>query len=239
MRSLYVCNPSMHRVVRVPSGPNNARFQNLGFGHLPKRNEYKIVNMFKGDKMKCEIFSFKSGENVQSGSWRTIKDCPSNNAWWMDGYPVCANGIMYWTLSSLCENKSILCLNLENEEFSSICYPVHGNRKYSFLECVGLMGDLRVVGLSAEEPKTIDIWASNDKEKEVWGIECRVDLFPLCPKFIIPTCDGESEEILVHISEKDLICYNVRSGTWRRVDYYKGMKTYNKPCLYYDSLVPL
>ncbi|CAA0837846.1 Unknown protein [Striga hermonthica] len=105
MRSLYVCNPSMHRVVRVPSGPNNARFQNMGFGHLPKRNEYKIVNMFKSDKMKCEIFSFKSGENVQLGSWRTIKDCPSNNAWWMDGYPVCANGIMYWTLSSLSEKK--------------------------------------------------------------------------------------------------------------------------------------
>ncbi|GER29070.1 F-box and associated interaction domains-containing protein [Striga asiatica] len=240
MCSLYICNPSMHRVVRVPSAPK-ARFQNVGFGYLPKKSEYKIVNLFyssldENHKLKCEVFSFKNGENVQSGSWRTIKRCPFKT--WIDGYPVCANGIMYWTILS-CENKSILCLNLENEEFSDICYPVHGDKKYSFLECVGLMGDLRVVGFSAEEPNMIDIWALKDKEKKVWGIECRVDLFPLCPKFLIPICDGESEEILVHISEKDLVCYNVRSGIWWRVDYYKGMKTYSKPCLYYDSLVPL
>ncbi|GFQ06050.1 putative F-box protein at5g50220 [Phtheirospermum japonicum] len=226
--SLYVCNPSTRQVVRVPYRPN-AHLHNVAFGYLPMTNEYKIVHM--NGKMGCEIFSFKSGESVISGSWRTISDCPFSA--WTDEYPVCVDGVIYWGVSSGWKDKFILCLDLEKEEFSSICYPTHENKKYTLLEYVGIMGELCVVGFWST---TMDIWTLKDKKK-VWGIECSVNLFPLCPKFLIH-CDDHSEEILVHMEQK-LICYNVSNRTWWVVEYYKAMKTYNKPCFYYGSLIPL
>ncbi|KAL3628295.1 hypothetical protein CASFOL_027341 [Castilleja foliolosa] len=228
--SLYICNPSICQVVRVPYRPN-AHFHNIAFGYLPTTNEYKIVHM--NGKMGCEVFSFKSGESVISGSWRTINDCPFSA--WIDEYPICVSGMIYWGVSSGWKDKSILCLDLEKEEFSGICYPVHENKKYTFFQYVGIMGELRVVGFCST---TMDIWTVKDKKKNVWGIEYSVNLFPLCPKFLIP-CDDESEEILVHMEQNELICYNVRSRTWKSVEYYKAMKTYNKPCFYYGSLIPL
>ncbi|KAL0338624.1 UNVERIFIED_CONTAM: putative F-box protein [Sesamum angustifolium] len=209
MYSLYVCNPSIHQVVRVPYHANS-RLYNIGFGYLPVSNEYKIVHMFYhsfvgNGKMGCEIFSFKTGEGVTSGSWRGIGDCPFSA--WTDEYPVCVNGTIYWALSSGWKDKSILSLDLEKEEFSS-------------------------------EASTMDIWMLKDKKNKTWAIEYSINLFPLCPKFLVPSED-HSEEILVHMEQRDLICYSLKSQTSRTIGYYRAMKTYNKPCLYYGSLIPM
>ncbi|KAK6139828.1 hypothetical protein DH2020_026403 [Rehmannia glutinosa] len=235
MHTLYVCNPSVRQIVRVPYHSNNARLYNIAFGYLPVSNEYKIVHMFfnGNEKMGCEIFSFRSGENVGSGSWRRIMDCPFSA--WTDEYPMCINGTIYWAVSSGWKDKSILCLDLEKEEFSSVCYPMHESKKYSFLEYIGLMGDLCVVGFCAEE-SIIDVWMLKDKKKKIWKMDYSINLYPLCPKFLIP-CDDQSEDILVHLEQRDLICYSLKSQSYRRIEYYKAMRTYNKPCLYYGSLI--
>lgn len=237
MYSLYVCNPTIHQLVRVPYR-SNARLYNVGFGYLPKSNEYKIVHMFNHSnfgKMGCEIFSFRIGENVSSGYWTTIGDCPFSA--WTDESPVCVNGIIYWALSSGWKHKSILSLDLERAEFSSISYPIHESKKYSFLEYIAFMGTLSVVGFSAEE-STMDIWMMKDKRKKIWTMEYSINLFPLCPKFIIPS-DDHSDEILLHMEQRDLVCYSLKSRTLTRIEYYRAMKTYNKPCLYYASLIPM
>ncbi|KAG8376703.1 hypothetical protein BUALT_Bualt09G0091500 [Buddleja alternifolia] len=238
MNSLYVCNPSIHQIVPVPYR-SNSRLYNIGFGYLPMSEEYKIVhfyNSFAGNgKMGCEIFSFRIGERVGSGSWRTIGDCPFSA--WTDEYPVCVNGVIYWAISSGWKDKSILSLDLEREEYSIISYPVHESRKYSFLEYNGLMGCLCVVGFSAEASK-MDIWMLKGKKKDIWVIEYSINVFPLCPKFLIPS-DDQSEEILVHMEQRDIICYSIKSHTSRRIGYYKAMKNYNKPCLYYGSVIPI
>ncbi|KAI3471824.1 hypothetical protein Pfo_028477 [Paulownia fortunei] len=246
MNSLYVFNPSTGEVISVPGSSAAASFYTIGFGYLPRSNEYKIIHLFfvpsVGDgkmgfgylpvsneykivhmfyhsfvgsgKMGCEIFSFRTGEGVTSGSWRTIGDCPFSA--WTDEYPVCVNGIIYWALSSGWKDKSILSLDLEKEEFSSISYPIHESKKYSFLEYIGLMGALCVVGFSAEA-STMDIWMLKDKKKKIWAMEYSINLFPLCPKFLIPS-DDHSEEILVHMEQRDLICYSLKSGTPGRLD---------------------
>ncbi|KAL2250774.1 putative F-box protein At4g38870 [Sesamum indicum] len=239
MYSLYVCNPSIHQVVRVPYHANS-RLYNIGFGYLPVSNEYKIVHMFYhsfigNGKMGCEIFSFKTGEGVTSGSWRGIGDCPFSA--WTDEYPVSVNGTIYWALSSGWKDKSILSLDLEKEEFSCISYPIHESKKYNFLEYIGLMSTLCVVGFSAEA-STMDIWMLKEKKNKTWAMEYSINLFPLCPKFLVPS-DDHSEEILVHMEQRDLICYSLKSQTSRRIGYYRAMKTYNKPCLYYGSLIPM
>ncbi|PIN25695.1 hypothetical protein CDL12_01574 [Handroanthus impetiginosus] len=238
MYTLYVCNPSIRQVVRVPYRPNS-RLYNIGFGYLPVSEEYKILHMFYpsfvgNGKMGCEIFSFSAGKGVNSGSWRTIGDCPFSA--WTDEYPVCVNGTIYWALSSGWKDKSILSLDLEKEEFSSISYPIHESKKYSFLEYVGLMGALCVVGFSGEA-STMDIWMLKDRKK-IWAMEYSINLFPLCPKFLIPS-DDHSEEILVHMEQRDLICYGLKSQKLRRIGYYRAMRTYNKPCLYYGGLTPV
>lgn len=239
MYSLYVCNPSIHQVVRVPYR-SNSRVYNIGFGYLPVKKEYKIVHMFYhslvgNGKMGCEIFTFRIGEGVSSGSWRTIGDCSFSA--WTDEYPVCVNGVIYWALSSGWKDKSILSLDLEREEFSSISYPTHESKKYSFLEYVGLMGALCVVGFSAEA-STMDVWMLKGKRNKNWTMEYSVNLFPLCPKFLISS-DDHSEEILVHMEQRDLIRYSLKSRTSKRIGYYRAMKTYNKPRLYYGSLIPM
>ncbi|KAL8039714.1 hypothetical protein ABFX02_10G054200 [Erythranthe guttata] len=244
MFSMYVCNPSIQQVARVPFR-SNTRLYNVGFGYLPATKQYKIVHMFcrslvGNGKMGCEIFSFGTQTGVGSGSWRTIGDCPFSA--WTDEYPVCVNGIIYWALSSGWKDKSILSLDLEREEFSSISYPTHESKKYSFLEYIGLMGSLCVVGFSAEA-STMDIWMlkGNKKKKknnENWAVEYSINLYPLCPKFLIPS-DDQSDEILVHMEQKDLICYSLKNRTSEKIEYYRAMKTYNKPCLYYDSLIPM
>lgn len=240
MYSLYVCNPSIHQVVRVPYN-SNSRLYNAGFGYLPASNEYKIVYMFHhsivgNGKMGCEIFSFRTGEGVSSGSWRRIRDCPFSA--WTDEYPVCVNGTIYWALSSGWKDKSILCLDLQSEEFSTILYPIHEpDIKYSFFEYIGLAGVLCVVGFSAEASR-MDIWTLKEKKKKKWKMGYSINVFPWCPKFLIPS-DDECEELLVHMEEGDLICYSLKNGTSKRIGYYKSMKTYNKPCLYYHSLVPV
>lgn len=235
MYSLYVCNPSIHQVVRVPYC-SNSRLYNSGFAYLPASNEYKIVHMFPhsgNGKMGCEIFTFRTGEGVSSGSWRRIGDCPFSA--WTDEYPVCVNGTIYWALSSGWKDRSILSLDLQSEEFSTISYPIHEPEiKYSFLEYIGMAGALCVVGFSAEASR-MDIWMLKKKK---WRMGYSIDVYPWCPKFLIPS-DDESEEILVHMEEREMISYSLKNGKSRRIGYYKAMKTYNKPCLYYHSLVPM
>lgn len=237
MYSLYVCNPSIHKIVRVPF-PSNSRLYNTGFGFLPASNDYKIVHMFcdsavGNGKMGCDIFSFRTGEGVSSGSWRRIRDCPSSA--WIDEYLLCINGTIYWAISCGWKEKSILSLDLKSEEFSTISYPTHESKiEYSFLEHIGLVGSLCVVGFSAEALR-MDVWMLKDKRKKKWSMEHSINLFPWCPKLLIP-CD---EEILVQMEGMVLICYSLKSRKSRRIGKYKAMKTYNKPCPYYDSLVPM
>ncbi|KAI3471944.1 hypothetical protein Pfo_028632 [Paulownia fortunei] len=227
MYSLYVCNPSIHQVVHVPY-QSNSRLYNIGFGYLPVSNEYKIVHMFYhsfvgSGKMGCEIFSFRTGEGVTSGSWRTIGDCPFSA--WTDEYPVCVNGIIYWALSSGWKDKSILSLDLEKEELAVFPIPYMNPKSTASWRF-------------SAEASTMDIWMLKDKKKKIWAMEYSINLFPLCPKFLIPS-DDHSEEILVHMEQRDLICYSLKSGTSRKIGYYRAMKTYNKPCLYYGSLIPM
>lgn len=238
MYSLYVCNPSIREIVRVPYR-SNSRLSNIGFGYLPISNEYKIVHLDhhsyggKG-KMGCEIFSFRSGEDVTSGSWRQIGDCPSSA--WTSEYPVCVNGVIYWSLSSGWNDRSILSLDLKKEEFASISYPIRDSKKYSFLEYIGLMGGLCVVGFS-EETSKMDIWMLKNRTK-IWAMEYSINLSPMCPKLLIST-DDHSQEMLVHMEQRDLICYSLKSQKSRRIGYHGAIKNYNKPCLYYGSLIPL
>ncbi|KAL3825772.1 hypothetical protein ACJIZ3_021801 [Penstemon smallii] len=238
MYTLYVCNPSIHQVVRVPYH-SNSRLYYIGFGYIPLSNEYKIVHLFchsfvGNGKMGCEIFSFKAGEGVASGSWRKIEDCPFSA--WTEDYPVCVNGVIYWSLSSELKDKTILSLDLEKGEFSSISYPIFSSEKYTFLEYTGLMGALCVVGFSPEA-SIMDIWMLKDNKNKIWEIELSINLFPYCPRFLIPS-DCNSDEILVHM-EGDIFCYGLKNRTSRRVGYYRVMQTYNKPYLYYGSLLAL
>ncbi|XP_022842727.1 F-box protein At1g30790-like isoform X3 [Olea europaea var. sylvestris] len=239
MYSLYVCNPSIHQVVRVPY-PSNARLYNVGFGHLPKSNEFKIVHLlyhsFVGDgKIGCEIFSFKHGEGVHSGFWRTLGDYPCSA--WIDGHPLCLNKAIYWGLIATSWNdKSILSFNLENEEFNVISYPAFDSEKYIFLEYTGIKGCLSLVGCSAGT-SALDIWLLKD-EKKIWVLEYSISLSPLNVMFLIP-CDNQGEELLIHVEQRGLICFSVKNQTCRRVEYCRAMKNFNKPCLYYDSLIPL
>ncbi|XP_051131986.1 F-box protein At3g07870-like [Andrographis paniculata] len=236
MDTLYLCNPGIRQVVRVPRR-SNSRLYNVGFGYLPVSKEYKIVHMFYhsdagNGKMGCEIFSFRQDGGVKAGAWRTVGDCPFIA--WTDEQPVCVNGIIYWALSSGWKNRSILSFDMENEEFGSISYPIHESKDYSFLEYVGLMEALCVVGFSAS---SMDIWVlKNNRGFKTWAMEYSIDLFPFCPKFLVPSYD-QSEEILVHMEQRDLFCYNLKSRKARRVEYYRAMKNYNKPCLYYASMV--
>lgn len=238
MYSLYVCNPSIHKIVRVPF-PSSSRLYNTGFGFLPSSNEYKVVHMFRGSevengKVGCEVFSFPTGGGVSSSSWRRIRDCPSSA--WIDEYLLCVSGAIYWVISCGWKEKSILSLDLKTEEFSTISYPIQESKtEYSFLEYIGLAGSLCVVGFSAEASR-MDIWMLKDKRKGRWSVEHSINLFPWCPKFLIP----RDEEILVQMEGMDMICYSLKSGRMSRTGcYYKAMKTYNKPCLYYNSLVPM
>lgn len=237
MNSLYVCNPSIHEIVGVPF-PSSSRLYNSGFGFLPSSNEYKIVHMFPGPtvekgKMGCEVFSFQTGGGVSSSSWRRIKDYPSSA--WIDEYLLCINGTIYWAISSGWKEKSILSLDLKTEEFSTISYPIHESKtEYSFLKYIGVAGSLCLAGFSAEASR-MDIWMLKDKRKGKWSVEHSINLFQWCPKLLIP-CD---EEILVQMEGMDLVSYNLKSGRTRRIGYYKAMKAYNNPCLYYNSLVAM
>ncbi|XP_073156788.1 F-box protein At1g30790-like [Henckelia pumila] len=238
MYSLYVCNPSIREIVRVPYRPNS-RISNIGFGYLPISNEYKIVHLYHtsyvgNGKMGCEIFSFTSCENVTTGSWTRIGDCPFSA--WTSEYPVCVNGVIYWSLSSGWKDRSILSLDLKKQEFASISYPIRDSKKYSLLEYIGLMGGLCLVGFS-EETSRMDIWMLKSRNKN-WAMEYSINLSSLCPKLLIST-DDHSQEILVHMEQRDLICYSLKSQNSRRIGYHRAIKNYNKPCLYYGSLVPL
>ncbi|XP_022899320.1 putative F-box protein At3g52320 [Olea europaea var. sylvestris] len=240
MYSIYVCNPSIRQVVRVPY-PSNARLYNVGFGYLPKLSEYKIVHLlyhsFVGDgKIGCEIFSFKHGEGVDSGSWRTLGDYPCRA--WIDGHPLCVNKTIYWGLVSTSWNdKSILSFDLDNEEFSIISYPVCNSEKYSSLVYTKIMGCLCLVGCSARA-STLDIWLLKDEKKEIWVMEHSISLFPSSVRFLGP-CENQCEEILIHVEQRGLIFYNVKDQTYRGIEKCRAMENFNKPCLYYDSLIPL
>ncbi|KAL2533542.1 putative F-box protein [Abeliophyllum distichum] len=241
MYSLYVCNPGIRQVVHVPN-PSNARLYNVGFGHLPKSNEYKIVHLlyhsFVGDgKIGCQIFSFKHGEGVDSGSWRTLGDYPCSA--WIDAHPLCLNKAIYWGLiATSWDDKSILSFDLENEEFSVISYPIYDSEKYSFLEYTGIMGCLSLVGCSAGT-SALDIWLLKDeKKKKIWVMEYSISLFPLSVKFLIP-CDSQREEILIHVEQRGFICFSVKNQTYTKIEYSRAIKNFNKSCLYYDSLIPL
>ncbi|KAI3471945.1 hypothetical protein Pfo_028633 [Paulownia fortunei] len=229
MYSLYVCNPSFHEVVR-----------NIGIGYVPLSREYKIVHLFEkpylGERnMECEVLTFRNGERVSSGSWRRrTRVCPWSAC--TEKFPLCVNGNIYWARSSGWKNKSILSFDLEKEEFSIINYPSCDYKTYSFLEFTGIKGSLFVIGCSAET-STMDVWLL-DKDEKTWVMEHRISLFPFAVNFLISS-DNQSEEILIHTEQKGLISYNVKNQTSRRIKYFEGVRSYNKPCLYHYSLSPL
>ncbi|KAK4419371.1 F-box protein [Sesamum alatum] len=236
--SLYICNPSFDELVRVPYR-SRIRLQNVGIGYIPSSNEYKILHSFEvlrpGDRnMVCKVLTFRDTGKISFGSWRGCKGCPRSA--YTEKSPLCVDGNIYWARSSGPKDRSILSFDLVKEDFSIINYPSCDLKTYSFLEFTGIKGSLFVVGCSVET-STMDVWLL-DRDEKSWVLEHRISLFPFAVNFLISS-DNRSEEILIHTEQKGLISYNVTNQTWRRIKYFEGVRSYNRPCLYHYSLSPL
>ncbi|KAK4396511.1 putative F-box protein [Sesamum angolense] len=236
--SLYLCNPSFHELVRVPYR-SRIFLQNVGIGYIPSSSEYKIVHLFEaprlGDRnMVCEVLTFTHTGKISFGSWRGCRDCPWSAC--TEKSPLCVHGNIYWARSSGRKERSILSFDLEKEDFSIINYPSCDFKTYSFLEFTGIKESLFVVGCSAET-STMDVWLL-DKDEKSWVLEHRISLFPFAVNFLISS-DNQSDEILIHTEQKGLTGYNLSNQTSRRIKYFEGVRSYNKPCLYHYSISPL
>ncbi|KAL0374884.1 UNVERIFIED_CONTAM: putative F-box/LRR-repeat/kelch-repeat protein [Sesamum radiatum] len=233
--SLYLCNPSFHELVRV-AYRSRICLQNVGIGYVPSSSEYKIVHLFEAPRMgnrnmECEVLSFRHTGKISLGPWRGCRGCPWSA--YTEKTPLCVHGNIYWARSSGRKDRSILSFDLEKEDFSILNYPSCDFTTYSFLEFTGIKGSLFVLGCSAAT-STMDGWLL-DKDEKGWLLEYRISQFPFAVNFLISS-DNRSEEVLIHTEQKGLIRYNVRNQTSRRIKYFVGVRSYNKPCLYHYSL---
>lgn len=240
MNSLYVFNPSTGEVVSMPCSSAAAAFYTIGFGYVPRSNEYKIIHLFftpcVGDaKMGSEILTLRDGEGVTGDSWRSVGTCPRIVS---ASDCLCVNGGVFWEISRPCngsQGKEIVSFDLEKEEFKVNGYPIHDSTKYTLMGLTGFQGTLSVVGLSTET-SAMDIWLM--KENGVWAIEYSVDLSCLGTDIIVPS-DNDSGDILMITKQKNLINFSITNQTSTKISHSGTIKPYRKPCLYYDSLFSL
>ncbi|KAL0374882.1 UNVERIFIED_CONTAM: putative F-box protein [Sesamum radiatum] len=242
MKSLYVFNPSTGQGLSVPCSSAAASFYTIGFGYLPQSNEYKIIHLFfvpsiGEGKMRSEILTLRDGEGVVADSWRSIGNCPQSVS---ASDCLCLNGTVFWEMSRLCkgpQGKEIASFDLYKEDFKVYSYPVCDSTKYSMIGLTGFQGTLCVVGFAAET-STMDVWLMKDNNSGLWVKEYTVGLFCLGAETLIPS-DYYSGDILISTKQKDLIKYSIRNQTSTTLSYCRTIRTYRRPCLFYESLFSL
>lgn len=240
MSSIYVCNPSFHDTVRVPYCATNP-LQNIGIGYDPSSRQYKIVHLFEElytteTTMDCEVLAFRNSNSLSSASWRTRYGVCARSAC-TETSPLCLSGNIYWARSSGRNNRSILWFNLKEEEFSTLDYPsCDAESCYSFQEFTGIRGSLCVVGCS-EETSRMDVWKLDMNEK-TWIMEHSISLFPFAVNFLVSS-DSQTEDLVIHTDREGLVCCDIKNRMSRRIKYFEGVRSYNKPCLYHYTLSPL
>lgn len=252
---IYVCNPSIQELVRVPLSSSVSRYCTVGFGlsSSSRSNDiFKIVHLFPsasfvGDQgMGCEIFCLIDGTDVNLESWRRTKDCPYKVQ--THGLSVNVSGFIYWMVSDEANdlNKSILSFDLENEKFESISYPMsYSHSEHNLLFLTGFNNYLALVDSSARTSVT-DIWVLKDRKKKTWVKKCSFDLSSLgVPgsniqiRGVVP-CHGNDERgIVFNIEKHGLVHYNMESEIFRLVFKTESKERYKLPCFYYDGFFSL
>ncbi|GFS43751.1 hypothetical protein Acr_00g0086710 [Actinidia rufa] len=228
-RAVYVSNPSIHEVARIPDWNHlSLSTAGVGLGGVESMNEYKIVRFYylkdlsHNYEVGVEIYTLKDGR-PHSGFWREVENFPPMRMLRVESSSVVANGAIHWLfMHNVYGEKKIVSMDLENEEFRNICCPqgcidVYGRDKTNLIE---LKGFLCWVHYSLND-SVMNLWMLKDHETHFWVKDYAIGLHGIYGSYMalgyVPW-DDYTGEILICSSEKDcLLFYNIESKRFRRV----------------------
>ncbi|GFY80521.1 hypothetical protein Acr_01g0003300 [Actinidia rufa] len=249
-RAVYVSNPSIHEVARLPDWNHSSlSTAGVGLGYLASMNEYKIVQFYYLNdqgfnyEVGVEIYTLKDGR-PNLGFWRKVEIFPSMRMLWVE-YSVVANGAIYWlfTEEAYGEEK-IVSMDLENEDFTNIrcpevCIDVDKGDKTSLIELKGFL----CFAHFSQKDSVMNLWMLKDQETHFWLQEYTIDLRGIPGSYTglgyVPWDDHGVDvwgciELLLEIGEErpnevGVEIYTFRdgrpnSGLWREVENFHSIR---------------
>ncbi|KAG5606901.1 hypothetical protein H5410_028393 [Solanum commersonii] len=213
----------------------------IGFdlGYIPCSNEFKIVHVFgkKDDKVGYEIITLKDDDFVPT-SWRILEN--HKNLYTRKISSLSVNGSIYWLVNDMQDNeKGIVCLDLENEEFRKISCPKESSITqkslmiYQAQQLVEVKEVFGVAQFSANFSNVnIFVLRQGNKKKnkeEFWVKEFSVNLFHMGHWFKIVGFvpfeeDNTNGELIFVPTNGRLLLYNTKKGSFKNVGEYNLLR---------------
>ncbi|KAK4373059.1 hypothetical protein RND71_008443 [Anisodus tanguticus] len=252
--TIWVYNPTTQQNVELP--PVSIPMISFEIGYNTNSNEFKIVHFFgqkNGDnRVGYEIITLKDG-NFVPNSWRVLENHKNSykgadhNTSKIASLSV--NGFIYWLVYDKQDNeKRIVSLDLENEEFRTISCPKDScitqkslmvYQAQQLVEVKGLFG----LAQFSENFTNVNIFVLKEEEKKnehFWVEQFSVNLCHMGHWFKIVGYvhfeeDNTNGEIMFIANNGRPFLYNTKKDSFTNVGESSLLK-YSHHNLYFDSL---
>ncbi|XP_057497579.1 putative F-box protein At1g12855 [Actinidia eriantha] len=248
-RAVYVSNPSIHEVARLPDWNHSSlSTAGVGLGYLASMNEYKIVQFYYLNdqgfnyEVGVEIYTLKDGR-PNLGFWRKVEIFPSMRMLWVE-YSVVANGGIYWLFTEeVYGEEKIVSMDLENEDFMNIrcpevCIDVDKGDKTSLIELKGFL----CFAHFSQKDSVMNLWMLKDQETHFWLKEYTIDFRGIPGSYTglgyVPWDDHVGEISIYSSKENRLLFYNIENKRFRRVKN-RSIPVDKLCCVYFDTMFSL
>ncbi|MCD9645623.1 hypothetical protein HAX54_034666, partial [Datura stramonium] len=251
--SIWVYNPTTQQNLELP--PVSIPMISFELGYIPYSNEFKIVHFFgkkdEDNRVGYEIITLKDGSSIPS-SWRVLQN--HKNSYKGGDHStskiasLSVNGSIYWLVYDMQDNeKRIVSLDLENEEFRTISCPQDSSITqkslmiYQAQQLVEVKGFLGLAQFSANF-STVNIFVlkEGNKKEQFWVKEFSVHLSHVGHWFKIVGFvpfeeDNTSGDIMFIPNNGRLLFYKIKKGSFTNVGEFNLLR-YSRHNLYFDSL---
>ncbi|KAI5002314.1 hypothetical protein ZWY2020_026964 [Hordeum vulgare] len=191
---LFICNPATREYAPIPSPPNQ-HWTLLGMYPHTLTGEYRLL-LYSCERNPgndepahaCQVLSLGSGQPPRHVRWPDA----ITTAILMELHPpVLFRGNLHWIPSDDdSESKMIMVFDTTSELFRQMRSPVV-NDCANLFEIDGKLG-MAILNVAT----TIEIWILQDYEKEIWIINCRIEL-PVAE--IKVQCDSYDDRLDFHV----------------------------------------
>ncbi|KAF5175083.1 F-box protein cpr1 [Thalictrum thalictroides] len=252
--NFYVCNPLTKDYISIPSPDdvpillNQMSLSLYGFGFHESSNEYKILRLFsttiEDEDGVSDFLLHVTVYTLSTNSWKTLENVSYEYEICCDQDNALVNGAFHWIgaapgLSTWSTKvKSIVCFDLEAEDFHELPQPTDLKDKYSYTFSVSvgeLDGLLCLFYMLSNESlevcamKEYGIVESWTKQFKITQLEVPRSFYNLAPVGIY-----NKGEIIINKDDRELFLYMSQTNTVRSFMTRKYMK---KAYAYYGSLI--
>ncbi|KAE8802845.1 hypothetical protein D1007_21380 [Hordeum vulgare] len=173
----FICNPASRQYARLLL-PMDRRWTVLGMYHHPLTGEYKILlysytgnmdddELAPNSKFACHVLELASGKPLRRIVW---PDAITITLLGLNPHVLFHGSLHWYPLDNDGNNTMIVVFNATSESFRQMRAPI-----VTYYADLFEIDDM--LSMSAfDYVNTIDIWVLEDYEREVWVLNCRIEL---------------------------------------------------------------